>query len=627
MASMEALLKIRADVQGEGKIGALGKALGGLNNTAAKVSGGLKGVLGSVGGLSGALGALAPAVGGVGLVAMAQGAINAADDMNDLAQKTGVSVEQLSRFQQAANASGSSIESVGGAMIKLNRNLATENKGAMKALESLGISATDATGKLKTTDQIMLEVSGKFAKMPDGAQKSAAAMALFGKSGADMIPMMNGGRESIEALSATMSTKFAKGADELNDKVAAVQGKLLQMGVTVGTALMPAMNSMADAVVAVANAISTLPGPVQGLIGVTVALAAAFVVLAPAISAAVSIAGALAGLQLGATIAGWLGAIGPAIAGITAVLSGMLAWLTGTLLPALLAFFSGPVGWTVLAIAAVVAMAIAFREPLMKFAAWLWNWGEPIRKFWVDLWNGATKAVADGFAYVDGIIAQADKNIQSSINQTWQAITKAFETYVTIPLADAWNKISKGFTDNLVTPIRNVWTTLTTLLPQVLKNAFRGVLQYIASQINVIGGLINRLIAGYNSLPNFGDIPLLPRLTVPAFAEGGVVNRPTVGLVGEAGREYIVPESKMAAASSRFLSGQRGASVIPSGSSGSSSSAARAPVINITTGPVTQQADGSRSVSLNDLERASQQTAEQILAMLRSPQGRMALMG
>ena len=65
MAQLQALLKIVADVDGEGKVQALGKAIGRLGDTAGRVSGGLRGMVGAAGGLSGALGALAPAVTGV----------------------------------------------------------------------------------------------------------------------------------------------------------------------------------------------------------------------------------------------------------------------------------------------------------------------------------------------------------------------------------------------------------------------------------------------------------------------------------------------------------------------------------------------------------------------------------
>lgn len=404
MAMMEALLKIRADVQGEGRINALGKALGGLTHTAGKVSGGINGLLNKAGGLSGALGALVPVASGAGLVAMGKGAINAADAMNDMSQKTGVSVEQLSRFQQAAIASGTDINAVSGAMIKLNKNMATGNEKAAFALEGLGISAKDASGKLKSADAIMLEVADRFAKMPDGAEKTAAAIALFGKSGADMIPMLNGGSDAIKSLSATMSTTFAKGADQLNDKIAAVQSKLLQLGVSVGTALMPMLNTVADVVVGLGEAFASLPGPLQAIITGFAALAAAFVVLAPAISAAVSLAGVLGGLQLGATIAGWAGIIGPAVTTIIGLLGGILTWVTGTLLPGLLAVFSGPVGWTALAIAAVVAMVIAFREPIWNFLKWL------------------------GQSFMDGLAA-----LGGLLNE-----------YLVQPFANLWNNVLRG---------------------------------------------------------------------------------------------------------------------------------------------------------------------------------------
>lgn len=434
---------------------------------------------------------------------------------------------------------------------------------------------------------------------------------------------------------ATAAAKVAKFREQINNLGIIIGASFLPYLAKAGEILQPLLEGLARFArdnPAVVTAAAAIGAAAAGLI-------LALPVIAGFITSVGIVKAALVGLNLGGLIAGWL----PAVVGTLAKLGGLfviasqgiilaigtvITWLGSTFLPAVIAFFSGPVGWTVLAVAAVVGMAIAFREPLMKFAAWLWAWGEPIRRFWVDLWNGAKKAVADGFAYIDGIIAQADKSIQDSINQTWQAITKGFETYVTIPLASAWNRITQGFNENLVTPIRNAWTALTTLLPQVLKNAFRGVLQFIADRVNQVGGLINQLIDGYNNLPNFGDIPRVPTLTVPAFAEGGTVSRPTLAMVGDGGeREYIVPESKMAAASARFLSGQRGAAVIPSGSSSRSGGAMSSPVVNITTGPVTQQADGSRWVSLDDLERASQQTAEQILAMLRTPQGRMALMG
>lgn len=677
MASMEALLKIRADVQGEGKVAALGKALGGLTMTAGKVGGGLTGLLGKAGGVSDALGALVPIASTAGLVAIGKGAIDAADNMRDMSQKTGVSVDQLSRFQQAAKSSGSDINAVSGAMIRLNRNLATKNDGAMDTLRSLGISATDASGKLKSADEIMLEVAAKFATMPDGAEKSAAAMALFGKSGADMVPMLNGGRDSIEKLTATMTTDFANGADELNDKIEAIMGKMLQLGVTVGTAMMPALNAVADAVVGVANVFAALPGPIQAIIGGIAALVAAFVLLAPAITAAISLAGVLSGLQIGATIAGWLGVIGPAIAGITAAFTGLLAWIGGTLIPGLLAFFSGPVGWTVLAVAAVVAMAIAFREPILQFLAWL---GENFRtglaalgqglyawfvQPWVDLWNNVLRGpiltlmtwIGETFTWA----AQAwyavlwQLFVQPFVN-VWDNVLRVPVTGFVQWLAGAWGGVARGFNAYVVQPISKAWTALIQLLPRAMasavrlvqgawtsmlsavQNAMRGVLQFIANGLNNVGGLVNRLIGAFNALPG-PDIPYVPTFNVQPFATGGFVNRPTMGLVGEAGPEYIIPAAKMQGASERFLAGARGSKVFsagPIGGRGMRSSnqqslrqaqfsrPPRPPAINVTTGPVLQF-NNQLYVTQQDMLRALRTSQNDMLNRLRTPAARISL--
>lgn len=578
MAQLQALLKIVADVVGEEKVEQLSRTMGRMGDTAGRVSGGLKGMLGAAGGLSGALGALAPAVTGVGLASMAKGAIDAADDMNDLSQKTGVSVEQLSRFKQAADASGTSIEGVGNSMVKLNRNLATGNAGAANALRDLGISATDASGALKSADQIMLEVADRFAAMPDGAQKSASAMALFGKSGADMVPLLNGGSQAVKGLSATMTGDFARGADSLNDKLVMINTKLAILGTQIASTLMPHIEALASGIESALTAFSELPGPVQSVVFGFGVLIATLPVLTPLLWSIATVAGVIAGIKLGATIAGWAYLIGPAIVGIKAAFTGLIAFFTGTIAPALIAFFSGPAGWTILAIAAVVAMAIAFRKPITDFVVWIagefmklaksvGTWLQPIGQALSNLWTASLKVAGEFFAGV-GRLAQG----------MVQAVRAPFEA-----------------------------------LGGAIRALFNGILGAIERSVNGAVNAVNTLIHGYNMIPTAPDLPLIPNIEIPRFAQGGVVDRPTVAMVGEGGeREYIIPESKMAAASARYLAGARGGGVI-----GPSS-------INITTGPVMQQ-DGQRWVSLSDLERAMRQTEASTLARIRTPAGRRAL--
>jgi hypothetical protein len=247
--SMDAILNIVAKASAQG-IAAMARDIKGVEKAgleANKALGGMGKILGSV---TGGVLALGAGLSAAGVVAFAKGAIDAADNMRDLSQKTGVSVENLSKFQQAAQMAGTDVEGVGKSMGKLAKGMyeaATTGKGpASEALQSLGISAVDASGKLRGTDQVMLDVADRFKQMPDGAQKAALAVQLFGKAGADMIPMLNEGRQSIDGLAATMSTEFANKADAYNDSLAATKAVFGQIGMEIANQLLPYLTSAVD---------------------------------------------------------------------------------------------------------------------------------------------------------------------------------------------------------------------------------------------------------------------------------------------------------------------------------------------------------------------------------------------
>lgn len=647
--TLSALLNIRANVTGEGAVAGLGKAIGGIQSKAAAASGGLKALTNAagMGGLGGAFGTLAPLLSGAGLIAMGQGAVNAADNMNDLAQKTGASVETLSKLQQAANAGGTNIDAVGKALIKLNRGLgqlAIEGKGpAADGLRALGISAKDARGNMLSADEIMLRVADKFQAMPDGAAKTAAAMDLFGKAGADMIPLLNGGRASIENLTATMTTKFAKGADAANDKMAELQAKLAGIGAKLGEALLPAITALTSAVVVLVDGFGNLPAPLQQTIGILGILAIGLAALAPIIMSVVSLVGGLAGAL--PAVAGALGAVVPALTAVGSAIGGFLA-AAGAL-----------ISWPVLLVAALVAAAVAifvFRDKIAAFfqgigqliAGWvasLWEWGEPIREFWIGIWDGLVELAAPVLEALTEAVGNAFATMMELAYQVFfEPYVKLWEGLQTVggllvkSLQDAWGGFSQWITGIFraigdtfrrlfVDPITKAFT----FVVDTGKAALRGLLQWGANVINGIIRLINSLIDGINrvrsalGMSTFGK---LGQLTVPQFAQGGYVTGPTLGLIGEAGSEYVVPERKAAAFASNYLAGARGAAAIPTRAGSSSTAMAGGPVtVNLTTGPVMQQADGTRAVALEEVERLVRQGVSDTVRQLRTPGGRYAL--
>jgi hypothetical protein len=563
---LDAILKVKADVQGQGEIDGLSRSLGNLNKQAGAVGGGLGRMGQAAKGVGGLMGALLPVGAVAGLTAIAKGSIDAADNLNDMSQRTGVAVESLSRFGQAAQDSGSSIEGVAKGMGQLAKRITDPSSAASKALSGIGVATRDAQGKVRSLDAVMLEISDRFAKMPDGAEKSALAMQLFGKSGVELIPMLNQGRAALEQYQATISGDMAKSADEFNDSLNAIGRSLSGPFNEAVTALLPAITSIAQGIVGIIKAFTALPQPVQATLLVIGGLLTALVALAPAISAIISIGSAIAGLF----------AAGGALASAGSIIAGIAT--------AFIVLITGPVGIVALLVAAGVAI-YAFRDQI----------------------GAAFNAVVN---FIGGAF--------NTIGDLLKAGAQAYMDYYVKPILGFFT----GLYDGAVAIFGKIGSAIGKAFEAVvgtIKNVFRSVLQYLADRVNFAAGLINVLIRAFNRLPA-PDIPLIPQLTVPAFAQGGVVDRPTLAMVGEGGeREYVVPESKMAAASSNFLAGARGGAVLAGAASGGG-----APTINVTTGPV-MEFDGQRYVTVADMERAMRLTAEGVIGRLRTPSARIAL--
>ena len=101
-----------------------------------------------------------------------------------------------------------------------------------------------------------------------------------------------------------------------------------------------------------------------------------------------------------------------------------------------------------------------------------------------------------------------------------------------------------------------------------------------------------------------------------AFAKGGVVKGPTLGLIGEGGEpEYIIPQSKAAGFSANYLAGKRGISAVPGFAAGGVAMPSSANV-SIQTGPVTQM-DGRNFVTTSEMSAAVQAGIEQTLELIQ----------
>jgi len=185
---------------------------------------------------------------------------NAGDEISKLSQRVAIGAETLSGYKLAAELADLSLQDLGTSLQKASRNIVEASRGtgeAAEAFERLGINVRDNAGKIKTAEQIMLEIADRFAKMEDGAEKTALAMDIFGKSGASLIPLLNQGsaaiaaqRKEAEQLGATWTTAQAKLAEEFNDNLTRIQTGLAGFRNTLAQELLPFLNTAVASIVA-----------------------------------------------------------------------------------------------------------------------------------------------------------------------------------------------------------------------------------------------------------------------------------------------------------------------------------------------------------------------------------------
>lgn len=199
--------------------------------------------------------------------AWVKGAIDAADETDELAQKTGLLAKEVAGLKLLFEQEGLG-DAFGGTMAKLAREASEGNK----AFAAMGVSVNGANGQLKSTRQLLGEVADKFAGYADGPEKAALAMELFGKSGADLIPLLNGGAQSLddfdrkaEQLGLTLSAETAAAAAQFNDQMFLLNKYGQGIATTMAAALLPALVSVTEELTKGGQQGSVLNGIANGL--------------------------------------------------------------------------------------------------------------------------------------------------------------------------------------------------------------------------------------------------------------------------------------------------------------------------------------------------------------------------
>ena len=462
------------------------------------------------------------AVGTATMVAM-QKASDATDRVDKLSQKIGMSRQGFQEWDFILSQSGTNIEKMQVGMKTLVNRMQESAKGSgvgADALKKLGISATDSSGKMKMQEQVMEEVVRKMQDMPEGAEKSKLAFDLFGKSGLELMPLLNSVGGSVDDLKAKAHELGIVLSDEAIDAGVNYQDAMDQLKRSLGGVATQILSSLMPTITIRAGKIGEVAGKVQKFAAEHPKLIQLLAKVAGGLLLAK--AGAL-GLKLGFLQAkgGVLGVLGVIsrlkaanlIGGISKVKT-LIMGMSGGILPVIAAITAIAV-----AIKLVMGNVDAIRE---KIRGVFGEGGVAIFDKFIGLINqisGAIKGIFGGGG-TDGIsgffnIFNQGSPIMEKVGSLIQSLTGTVSAIITV-IAGAVQSILPTLISVVTTIASTIGDVLQTVLPvlldvigqilPVIQSAAEMILPLLAEAINAIANaimpIINFLIPVFMELLN-----------------------------------------------------------------------------------------------------------------------------
>jgi len=233
-------------------IARLGVALG-LNT--AEFQSGLKGAMAGLKKVKDAAKVVGVAIlaAGTAMAYMTKKSIDNMDTLAKQSQMAGVTTESLSALAYAADLAGVSQDTLVTSMARLSKGMsdaAMDTGEALKGFQALNIDYKN----IQSTDDALLQISERFSQLADGTNKTAIAISLFGRSGAQLIPLLNGGAEGFEKLKQeaeklglVIGGDTTKSAEQFNDSLTQLGSIFTGLANEIATAVLPMLNNITQA--------------------------------------------------------------------------------------------------------------------------------------------------------------------------------------------------------------------------------------------------------------------------------------------------------------------------------------------------------------------------------------------
>lgn len=177
------------------------------------------------------------AAAGLGIAAKAAFDLSAAtgslaEEHLNLSERTGLSVKEVGTFSGAAQIAGVNIGAIVASMRTFSQALSensAEGKKGKQALQELGVEALDVQGHIRPMGDLWLDIADAISKIENPAERARLAMALFGRGGLELMPLLRGNfrelTKEVEALGYAFTEDGAKKAAAYDDALGKLELK------------------------------------------------------------------------------------------------------------------------------------------------------------------------------------------------------------------------------------------------------------------------------------------------------------------------------------------------------------------------------------------------------------------
>ena len=212
-------------------------------------------------------------------VAAIKGTLGEMDRMSKSAKGIGLTTEELGRLKFAAELSGVPLEKLTSSVGKLSKSMADSLRSATSeqamAFKALGVNVKNTDGTFKKSNVVLGEIADKFRDAKDSTEKTALAMSIFGRSGKELIPLLNEGSEGIEKLGdeaerlgIVFDSKTAAAAEKFNDTMTRLGKVSKGMWTQITAGLLPALQAVSSRFMSTSGTGSAMKSVVDTLVTV-----------------------------------------------------------------------------------------------------------------------------------------------------------------------------------------------------------------------------------------------------------------------------------------------------------------------------------------------------------------------